>query len=94
MFSSTNLFNRAKHCSFFHTGSIPVLRSALGSPPNNSILLDNVVCSGQERDLLECDYISTGTISCDKSHEAGVQCEGMQRHKHVRKSVDSSRDAC
>ena len=55
-----------------------MLRSALGSPPNTSILLDNVVCSGQEADLLKCDYISVGKINCDKSHEAGVQCEGMQ----------------
>ena len=62
---------------FTLTGSIPVLQSALGSPPNTSILLDNVVCSGGERDLLECDYI-IGTISCDRSHEAGVRCEGRQ----------------
>ena len=61
---------------FFHVGSIPVLRSELGSPSNTSIILDNVVCSGGESDLLECDYISTGSISCDRSYEAGVRCGG------------------
>ena len=55
-----------------------MLRSALGSPSNTSIILDNVVCSGGESSLLECDYISTSSISCDRSHEAGVRCGGRQ----------------
>ena len=53
-----------------------MLRSALGTPPNTSILLDNVVCSGEEMNLLECDHNGIGMVTCDKSHEAGVQCEG------------------
>ena len=58
-----------------HAGSIPVLHSGLGSPPNRSIIMDNVVCSGGERNLTECDY---STISnCDRSEEAGVRCEGI-----------------
>ena len=59
-----------------------MLRSALGSPSNTSIILDNVVCSGGERDLLECDYISTGSIICDRSYKAGVRCEGKD-YVHV-----------
>ena len=55
-----------------------MLRSELGSPTNTSIILDNVVCSGGERNLLECDYISSGSISCDGSHKAGVRCGGRQ----------------
>ena len=62
----------------FHVDSIPVLRSELDSPTNTSIILDNVVCSGGERNLSECDYISTGSISCDRSHKAGVRCGGRQ----------------
>ena len=53
-----------------------MLRSALGTPPNTSILLDNVVCSGEETNVLDCDHNGIGVVTCDRSHEAGVQCEG------------------
>ena len=57
------------------SGSIPVVRSGMGSPPNRSIFLDNVVCTGGESNLTECGH---STISnCDRSEEAGVRCEGM-----------------
>ena len=59
---------------FFGPGSIPVLRSGLGSPANRSIILDNVVCSGRESNLTECEYSTTN--NCDRSEEAGVRCEG------------------
>ena len=26
--------------------------------------------------LLECDHNGIGMVTCDRSHEAGVQCEG------------------
>ena len=59
---------------FAVAGSIPVVRSGLGSPPNRSIFLDNVVCTGGESNLSECGH---STISnCDRSEEAGVRCEG------------------
>ena len=62
--------------NFVVTGSIPVVRSGLGSPPNRSIFLDNVVCTGGEGNLTECGH---STISnCDRSEEAGVRCEGIQ----------------
>ena len=51
------------------------MRSGLGSPPNRSIFLDNVVCTGGEGNLTECGH---STISnCDRSEEAGVRCEGI-----------------
>ena len=59
-----------------HTGSLPVVRSGLGSPPNRSIFLDNVVCTGGEGNLTECGY--TTITNCDRSEEAGVRCEGME----------------
>ena len=59
-----------------HTGSLPVVRSGLGSPPNRSIFLDNVVCTGGEGSLTECGY--TTITNCDRSEEAGVRCEGME----------------
>ena len=57
------------------SGSIPVVRSGLGSPPNRSIFLDNVVCTGAERNLTECGH--TTINNCDRSELAGVRCEGI-----------------
>ena len=56
------------------SGSIPVVRSGLGSPPNRSIFLDNVVCTGGEGNLTECSH--TTISNCEKSELAGVRCEG------------------
>ena len=53
-----------------------MLRSRLGSPPNRSIFLDNVVCTGNEKNLSECDHNGVGVNNCDRSEEAGVECEG------------------
>ena len=61
----------------YNIGSVPVLRSRLGSPPNRSIILDNVVCTGREENLSECDHNDVGVNNCDRSEEAGVECEGM-----------------
>ena len=64
---------------YFHAGSIPVVRSGLGSPANRSIIfLDNVVCSGRESNLTECDYSTIN--NCDRSEEAGVRYEGKTTH--------------
>ena len=54
---------------------MPVVRSGLGSPPNRSIFLDNVVCTGGESNLTECGH--TTISNCDRSEEAGVRCEGI-----------------
>ena len=63
---------------FFDIGSIPVLQSRLGSPPNRSIILDNVICTGREDNLSECDHNDVGVNNCDRSEEAGVECEGIK----------------
>ena len=55
-----------------------MLRSRLGSPPNYSIILDNVVCTGSEENLSECDHNGVGVNNCDRSEEAGVKCEGTK----------------
>ena len=44
---------------------------------NSSILLDNLVCSGQESTLLECVHNPVGEHNCDHSEDAGVRCEGI-----------------
>ena len=55
-----------------------MLQSRLGSPPNRSIILDNVICTGREEDLSECDHNGVGVNNCDRTEEAGVECEGTQ----------------
>lgn len=39
-----------------------------------AILLDNVVCDGTERNLLECDHNAVGVHNCDHSEDAAVMC--------------------
>ena len=53
-----------------------MLRSRLGSPPNRSIILDNVICTGREANLAECNHNGVGVSNCDRSEEAGIECEG------------------
>ena len=43
-----------------------------GSGP---IFLDNVVCTGVESSLLECQSNPIGEHNCDHSEDAGVRCE-------------------
>ena len=52
------------------------LRGAYFGSGNDSILLDNVVCSGAESSLLECNTNPIGQHNCDHSEDAGVRCEG------------------
>ena len=40
------------------------------------VLLDNVVCRGDELSLLECEHEPVGMTNCDHSEDAGVRCEG------------------
>ena len=43
---------------------------------NGDILLDNVVCRGNESSLLECSTNPIRQHNCDHSEDAGVMCEG------------------
>ena len=76
--SFLSLSSKRVHCHFkkklISVGSMAVHHSGLGSPFNRSIIMDNVVCSGGERNLTECDYSIIN--NCDRSEEAGVRCEG------------------
>ena len=60
-----------------------MLQSRLGSPPNRFIILDNVVCTGREDNLSECDHNGVGINNCDRSEEAGVKCEGTCTYVYV-----------
>ena len=61
----------------FCTDVIPVYEALFGSGSvNQSILLDNVICRGDESSLLDCEHEPVGVHNCDHSEDAGVRCEG------------------
>ena len=43
---------------------------------SGGILLDDVVCQGNESSLLECDTNHIGQHNCDHLEDAGVRCGG------------------
>ena len=45
-----------------------------GSSP---ILLDNVLCTGEESNLLECMHSGLRINNCGQDDIAGVSCDGM-----------------
>ena len=58
------------------TGSIPV-RNAMFGEGIGSILLDNLMCEGNENSLMDCvANKDIGTHNCEHSEDAGVRCEG------------------
>ena len=54
-----------------------MLGSSGGSISNYSILLDNVVCTGSESNLVQCGHNPVGTHNCDVTETAGVRCGGV-----------------
>lgn len=58
------------------SASVPVRRSVYGSG-TVPFLLDNVVCSGNESNLLQCVHGGLTVHDCDISEAAGVICGGM-----------------
>lgn len=54
---------------------LPV-KAAFYGEGNGSILLDDVVCSGNEGNLLECTHSSLFQNNCQHSEDAGVKCQG------------------
>ena len=36
------------------------------------------MCTGTEENLSECDHSGVGVNNCDRSEEAGVECEGIK----------------
>ena len=59
-----------------HTGAVPLSEAYFGIG-SGQILIDNVVCQGDESSLLECNRNSIGIHNCEHSEDAGVICEGI-----------------
>ena len=48
-------------------------------------LLDDIVCTGNESNLLQCVHSELGVHNCDSSETAGVICGG--KHKSIEISI-------
>ena len=63
--------------TFLFSGSISVRHGEFG-PGNGSILLDDLVCNGDENSLLDClSEDDIGSHDCSHSEDAGVRCQGV-----------------
>lgn len=49
-------------------------RAEFGEGRSLPILLDDVRCTGSERNLLECAHAGVGTHNCKHEEDAGVEC--------------------
>ena len=56
--------------------SVAVRRSMYGNG-TVSLLLDDIVCIGNESNLLQCQHSELGMHNCESSETAGVICGGM-----------------
>ena len=60
-----------------YSDSLPVHGGGFGEGSGVTILLDDLMCTGQENSLLDClGADNVGTSDCDHSEDAGVRCEG------------------
>ena len=59
----------------FPLDAIPVRGGAFGEG-SGRVLLDDLLCEGDEENLLACQQVAVGSHACDHSEDAGVRCEG------------------
>lgn len=55
-------------------GAIAIGRARFG-PGTGPIYLDNVICSGRERELLDCLHLGVGINNCQHTEDAAVFCQ-------------------
>ena len=64
------------HMSVCKTGAVAFRRAQFG-PGSGPVFLDQLVCSGSETSVLECErHTPLGLPTCDHSQDAGVRCVG------------------
>lgn len=72
IFNTTILDHVALH------GNVQTFAYSFGGG-NNSILLDDVICSGGEATILNCTFGSFFDHNCDHSEDAAVICRGQYK---------------
>ncbi len=63
------------------------MKKALFGVGVGSIVLDNVVCQGDEKALLECRHNPLLETNCEHIEDAGVICGGTVHVKDSRHSI-------
>ena len=58
---------------YFTSGAIAKSNAYFGQG-SESILLDNVQCTGNETSIFSCSHNSIGSHDCDHHEDAGVVC--------------------
>lgn len=79
MLSSSNVCHTVMNIfyqPFLYSAAVPVKRSRYGSGVV-PFLLDNILCRGNESNLLQCVHSGLGIHNCESSETAGVICGGM-----------------
>ncbi len=61
-------------CSSVYTIGAEAFRSAFFGEGEGPILLDNVLCNGNEERLESCDHNGYEISNCDHGEDAGVRC--------------------
>lgn len=61
----------------FSQNALPATAAAFGQGTGN-ILLDNVVCQGNESSILDCQTNPVGTNDCEHSEDVGVICQNSK----------------
>ena len=74
------ILSKLKHKMFYicitlSSDSLPIANAFYGMG-NGDILLDDVLCRGNEKNLLQCGRDSRGEKNCTHSEDAGVKCNG------------------
>ena len=62
-------------CTTLSSDSLPIANAFYGTG-NGDILLDDVLCRGNERNLSQCRTDSRGEKNCTHTEDAGVKCNG------------------
>ena len=68
------------------TDVFPVRKALFGSAVSRHIILDDVMCTGNEDNILDCNYNSVS--NCDHSEDAGVVCGAVCLNGSVRLSTE------
>ena len=64
---------------------VPVKNGGFGSGFSRPILIDDITCTGNEENILDCSYDSVS--NCDHSEDAGVICGAVCLNGTVRLAI-------